>query len=70
MHVPPFKMSESTKHKFQAAFQGLEQVHQAQILNVVADLCAEVEVHCTVKAMEEIRQTWANTLAVMLRVGS
>lgn len=67
MLILPFVVSKSTRDKLMACMAGLDYAQSSQILAAMADLCAEVEVYCTQKAMESLRQQWANSLATMLR---
>lgn len=66
MPVPPFKLTDQTRDRLLAAMDGLPPAQRGQIVAALADLSAEVEIHCRKKFAEDLRQQWASSLATML----
>lgn len=64
--VSPFVLSEKTKAEVEAALAPLKQTEKKAVIDAMASMAAEVEIHVRKAAMEDLRQQWAETLRVML----
>lgn len=65
--VEEFRMSVQTRERFKQIFAVVSDAVQREIIEVLSDFAVEIEMHAKRKAMEELRQQWADTLGTMLR---
>ncbi len=68
MQVPPFRMSDATRAELKSILTLAPTEVMERLMELLPTLLTEVEVYCTVKAMENLRQQWAANLATMLRM--